>query len=307
MNLPSERSSAPGPRFTVAQHPIGTWRPPRVYVITWCGEIEQLWGTLLTFRTLRVGYPTAAVTVIDNASLEEARPAIERAAKDAGCEYVQRTTRAPHGAILGDVLARVDEPIVFVDPDVIFWESCEGWTFDRALIAGRLIPMREGRPGFFVLPRLHTSHLWITHPPLVREALLAQEHCFFPMSREFISYAFQQHVFKLGGPWLFVDTGAALYSYLANFAYAFGPRELDAYDHIWSGTHPRVHNESSHPAVLARRTVHEIARDGDYRSLRGVWRAQEQRFQAEARDFAMLAAAGAFAMPPPLACPENEG
>lgn len=306
MNLPSERS-APGPRFTVAQHPVGTWRPPRVYVITWCGEIEQLWGTLLTFRTLRDGYPTAAVTVIDNASVEEARAAIARAAKDAGCAYVQRTVRASHGAILGDVLARADEPIVFVDPDVIFWESCEGWTFDRALIAGRLIPMREASPGFFGLPRLHTSHLWITNPPLVREALLAQEQYFFPGSKMFISYAFGQQVFKVGGQWLFVDTAAVLYSCLANFACAFGPRELDAYDHIWSGTHPRAHNESSHPAVLARRTAHEIARDGDYRSLRGLWRAQEQRFQSEARDFATLAAAGAFALPPPLGRPENDG
>ncbi len=42
---------------------------PHVYILTWCKSLESLYGSLLVFQTLRVGFPTAPVYVFDNGSL----------------------------------------------------------------------------------------------------------------------------------------------------------------------------------------------------------------------------------------------
>jgi hypothetical protein len=279
--------------------PSNAGRPPRVHIITWCQAEEQLYGSLLIFKTLRVGFPTAPVVVIDNVSRPEFRPVIRRAARDAGCKYIQLTEAgASHADLLGEILGDADgtdrdDPLVFVDPDVMFWECCENWTFGDAMIAGRLIPPFEETPGFLCLPRLHTSFLWIPDPPFVR---LVLGH----LTRAYVGptcMPFSDYTFKIGAQWLHFDVGVGLYSWLADYAYIFGPRELDAYDHLFLGTHLCVdaltEDFLSSPTGERMRALvetHRIAQE-DYRRLRGLWRQQEQWFQSRAWDFQALAAA----------------
>ena len=61
----------------------------RVYILTHCKSLESLYGSVLVFQTLRVGFPTSPIHVFDNGSLPEAREAI----REAGIDPAQRSPR----------------------------------------------------------------------------------------------------------------------------------------------------------------------------------------------------------------------
>ncbi len=76
---------------------------PKVFIVTWCREAELLYGSLLIFKTLRAGFPTAEVVVIENASPPELRGPIYAAAEAAGCVVQQLEEEKPHWAIVEEV------------------------------------------------------------------------------------------------------------------------------------------------------------------------------------------------------------
>lgn len=246
--------------------------PIHVFILTHCRRAELFYGTSLIFRTLRVGFPNARVTVVDNASLPEVRAEIEGLARDSDCEFRQIDGPAiAHDAFLESTLASLAAggggPLVFLDPDLCLWRSCEDLEFG-ALLAGKLVAAHEDPVmQCVVLPRLHTSFLWIADSRSLQQEIdrLRRPHFDFR--------PFQPFSVKLGDAWIRYDTGGSLYAAVADRTHAFGGAELDRYDHIYCGAHFDLH--APHWTGELRELMHRIhgaARDGDLESLRGVWR-----------------------------------
>jgi hypothetical protein len=217
---------------------------------------------LRLFETLRQGFPTARVSVVDNNSCADAQSAIAAAA--AGVEgRVRRVTATMSDyTFLSDVILDPGNvgPTVIVDPAVVFWSRCEDWTFD-GLIAGRVIPQFFEAGGCISLPRLHPSFWWIPDLAALRDHILRA----FSSSRlgyldAFAPYLWRDRTSRL---WHRNDVGANLYASLRERACAFTTAELDAFD--------RPGLEAADPDTAC-----------DDRAIRGQWKAQDDYFRFRA-------------------------
>ena len=102
-----------------------------VVIQTYCEHPALAYGALMVFKTLRVGFPTAKILVIDNGSHLDVLPQIEKAALDVGCLF----TPAPRQHFLDFYRWVLFEQttmnsVVLLDPDVVFWNNVEHWIFD---------------------------------------------------------------------------------------------------------------------------------------------------------------------------------
>lgn len=247
---------------------------PHVYILTFCSRIELLYGATLTFKTLRVGFPNSPIHVADGASIPAARTEIQRAARNCGAEFMQFKRRVE----LYDFMRQAIElqqsgQAVFVDPDICFWECVEDWNF-QCLAAGRFIPRHHcDFSGCLTEPRLHTSFLWFPDVAKIRTVVrqLRQTHVGFEPLRNMRV--------PVRGTWHFFDNAAGLYSLCPDEMQHFTERQLDAYDHLFSGSFSdSVLKKLADDFAPVYRDIHKNAQR-DYRLLRGCWRAQERYFQ----------------------------
>ncbi|MES1213444.1 MAG: hypothetical protein ABUL64_02565 [Singulisphaera sp.] len=250
---------------------------PHVYLLTWCKDIDLLYGTTLTFKTLRRGFPTAPIHVVDAASLIAVRDQIGALAREVSAEFKQLRRHIELSQFIEAVLMRqATGSAVFVDPDVCFWQSIEDWTFD-GLAAGRLI--RKHHCEFtdcLTEPRLHTSLLWI---PDVAALLSAVAE-----TRQKLRYfqAFANAMVRTDGRWTHFDTAAGLYSAFPNRMVPFDDEHLDAYDHLFAGTYAdSVLKKVSPESRAMYERLHRAARE-DFRQLKGCWRNQDRYFESRA-------------------------
>lgn len=99
-------------------------KPPNrnidVYILTYCKDIQHLYGSTLIFKTLRTGFPTARITAVDNASVNEARKVISKCAEDTGCAYEQLQNEIQHHQFLEHIVTYSKGTVVFLDPDICF-------------------------------------------------------------------------------------------------------------------------------------------------------------------------------------------
>jgi hypothetical protein len=59
----------------------------KAFMAAWCEKPSDAANALLTFQTLRIGFPTAAITVIDNAtSIAEQ---VKACCRRNDCEYIR--------------------------------------------------------------------------------------------------------------------------------------------------------------------------------------------------------------------------
>jgi hypothetical protein len=248
----------------------------RVFILTYCRKPELLYGTALIFKTLRVGFPTAEVQVVDNSSLPGLVRSVIRAwAEQAGCSYRQldgpRAT-SHHLFLKRTILSDMGGTVIFLDPDVCFWENCENWSF-TGLVAGRRIPcFYDEFARCVTMPRLHTSFLWVEDVARLRERIVELQR------RHFDFDPFAPYMFPQGGRWHRFDACANLFAALEGEMHAFGEIELNAYDHLFCGSHLDQVLEMLDPADrTALRQLHSDVRK-DYRTLQGAWRRQEEYF-----------------------------
>ncbi len=247
-----------------------------VYVITYCSDPDYLNGTTLIFKTIRTGFPTARIHVIDNASIKKSREYIKQCADSVNATYSQLQEELEHWQILADLAHNIWEgTCILIDPDVCFWQNCEQWKFD-VLIAGRLIPrFHDDYSQCITEPRLHTSFLWVNDAEKLRKAI--KDIC----ERYYEFYPFLPFMYRdENGQWIRFDTGASLYAALINRMQGFTHAELRAYDHLFCGT-----NYKEVAAQLNNQTefidIHKQSIN-DYRKLRGIWKRQEEYFQSKA-------------------------
>lgn len=249
---------------------------PLVSILTFCPHPSLAYGTLLIFETLRVGFPSAQVEIFDNGSHPDVQARIANAADGVGAAFQAMSPRhyADHYEWL---LFRRDHdarPLVLLDPDVIFWESVEGWEFGEAVAAGRLIPQQKEGP-YDVLPRLHPSLFWVPDVGRLRSAWARRD----PADQ--VGDAIGGLSEAKDGRVLLHDTLEPLYTALRNQCVAFGERELDCYDHLFYGSHLPITAGCEHPGFEVIAEGHLAAAAGDLASIRGIWRAQERYFSSE--------------------------
>jgi len=249
-----------------------------VYILSYCRRIDLFYGTELIFKTLRVGFPNANVTVVDNASLPEARKKVARLARKSDCHFEQiKNPGIRHHEFLEQILRKVahsehaDRPLVFLDPDICLWKNCESFDFP-GLMAGKLIySYNDDIMECVMMSRLHTSFLWIPNPGKLWAEItrLRKKHFDF---QPFMSISV-----KMGKVWVRYDTGACLYHAIPNTMSAFTESKFDYFDHLYCGSHLDLLD----PVYAGNvgdfmRSIHDDAKKGNLKALKGIWRAQNR-------------------------------
>lgn len=247
-----------------------------VLVLTYCRNRELLYGTTLVFKTLRVGFPNARVTVVDNASLPEVRGELAQLARENDCLFRQiDSPGVAHDTFIEERLKLAGSntserrQTVFLDPDICLWRSCEDFEFD-GLIAGVFVeayddPMLK----CVTMPRLHSSFLWI---PAAGQLMSKIRNI---QRRHFDFRPFSTVSFKLGDVWIRYDTGASLYSAIPNQVSHFSEDHRDCFDHLYCGTHYDLwapHLGGQLRDLMGK--VHRHAKAGEIAPLKGIWREQ---------------------------------
>jgi hypothetical protein len=90
-------------------------------------------------------------------------------------------------------------------------------------------------------------------------------------------------MFKWLDDWYRLDTGAALYSTLNQSARPFDVTELNAYDHLFCGTHASLFTGATFPVeerYLQRFRESHVATQQNRDSLKGAWRWQQDLFES---------------------------
>lgn len=252
-----------------------------VFILTFCRNIELFYGTELIFKTLRVGFPNAKITVIDNASIPEARDKIESLAKKNEClfeqipgpgiqhhDYIQRTIRNTAND------KTVNGPLVFLDPDICLWECCEDFSFD-ALMAGRLFSrFYDYITKTITMPRPHTSFLWIPDAGKLWDEILKIQ------VNRFDFEPFTPFSFNMDGKWYRYDTGASLFTAIPQKISDFTEVHKNCYDHLFAGSHLDwlYHLYDAECQKMFSR-IHENAKAGNLQALKGIWKVQEEIFK----------------------------
>ena len=255
----------------------------KVIILTFCDDVKLIYGTLLVFNTLRIGFPTAEVLVFDNGSSPEALPQIEAAALAAECQFIPMP-RAPFvGFYKWAILEQVEfNSIVLLDPDIIFWKNVEDIKID-ALFSGRLMPEMLSQ-GITALPRIHPSFFRIPNVSLLRAAIQHTR-----------SNIVDQLFASVKGKEYFWDTLAMLHQVAPGTA--FTDDELDCYDHLFFGCHfPSVQNTLPKNSFIEQ--GHLAAITGDFEAIRGIWRGQEKDFSVHSMSKSVsILEQGLLAMP----------
>jgi hypothetical protein len=244
----------------------------KVFLLTYCKNSALAWSSTLTLDTLRIGFPDAEVFVVDNNSIPEVRPLIREKALGARCHYRELDTEIFHHDFIADTLRANDGCVIFLDPDLCFWESCEGWEI-ADLFGGRHLPaFYDEFSKTVTMERLHTSFLWIPDAAKLRERLEDMRSRFFEFE------PIRPFMFKHDKQWYRYDTTANLYAAFKSDTYSFRAGELSCYDHLFCGTHlneilPRMDRKSA--GELER--FHDTAKR-DIRQIKGTWRLQDIYF-----------------------------
>ncbi|MBI5115794.1 hypothetical protein HZA56_04930 [Candidatus Poribacteria bacterium] len=249
-----------------------------VFILTYCRNMDLFYGTELIFKSLRIGFPNAEVVVVDNSSLPEAREKIESLARGNDCRFQQLSGKGTqHHDFIQDTISGLANngaggSVVFLDPDICFWENCEDFEFD-GLVAGKLIqPFHDSVTKTRTMPRLHTSFLWIPDVRKLAEAIRKAR------VNHFDFHPFLPYSFVFNGKWYRYDTGASLYAAFSDRVSRFTEKHLNRYDHIFCGSHIdwllASYDSEIREFML---DVHERAKRGDIKSLRGIWRRQNER------------------------------
>jgi hypothetical protein len=247
----------------------------QVRILTFCGNREALYGAVMVFKTIRTGFPTAEILVLDNAG--KCASEIHKAATDAGCEYHRLETQIEHGDFIERAIRNASGPLAIVDSDVVFWKNVEDWTFGDALIAGRYIPKYfEMILGGISMARVHPSFYFI---PDAERLAGAMDGINIKTSGGFYFHPFHPTAVVVDGERHVYDTGACAYSLLRDGFAHFTPEHLDAYDHLACGANFDWARGYMDGGVLkAMDRVHKAAREGDLEKIRGFWRLQERFF-----------------------------
>lgn len=240
----------------------------RVFCITYCRNASLYYGTSLIFKTIRVGFPNAEITIIDNASVFGV-DTTRKLSESIGATFIPLSTARGHHNILADIIYSADVPTAIVDPDIIFWERADE---SKGILEGRLIPnFFDPSSGCHTYERLHTSFL--KFKPELRDIILGifADKCnwqpFIPIMLE------------VDGWWRRWDTMSGLYASIMHLTKPFSEDDLNKYDHLFYGSHIDWVSKKLGKWEGFFVALHEAARTGDLAALKGAWKLQDAFFK----------------------------
>lgn len=265
---------------------------PTVHILATCRKPELLPAMLMTFDTLRVGFPTADIVVWMNGLSPDHRKALLARCEDFVMRFEETNGRIQHAPWIEERVYREAQPFYICDTDCCFWRSVEDWTWDAPL-AGRYIPeFYDAWSSTWCQPRLHTSLMYID------PARIRQEIGYYYDSLPMVPFMERPNLFAshcvprkitegstTGEDWPFgywktetawFDTASMLYQVVKS--QAFNEDQLDCYDHVNAATWMDIIGEA-HPSL---RRDYELALK-DRTTLKGAWVRQNAFYEAASR------------------------
>lgn len=245
-----------------------------VYILATCRKEELLPYTLLIFKSIRVGFPTANIQVAGNALPEFALGQVIEACAASGCSFLNGSETIHHHFI-EDLLTTEYEPFILCDTDIHFFNNVEDWKFDTALAGFRIPEFFDEFTNAITRSRLHTSLLYID-PVKVREQVKAYESQFPSTPFNPLVNLIHPLCLPFNGRGYFHDTCSLVYHAIGGTA--FTDQQKDCYYHANFGCLEDI--------VLPRLTTTDYfkaMRDSILANPelgRGVWRMQEQHYES---------------------------
>lgn len=262
-----------------------TTTPPRAFILATCRNPDLFGATTLVFKSLRVGFPTARITVFDNANSELHRSELRELCRKNKTEFVHLPNRTIHHEWIEQLVTAAmadpdSEPFWLCDTDIMFWDSVEEFKF-TAPLAGRLIPKFNcDFTQCETAARIHPSLLYI-HPAKIGSAIdgWAFRHDSCDTDPLFAPKINLFHPVMLPHG-TFFDTCALLYQLTGGFA--FDKLILDRYDHLFCGTISDLVGPCLNDGKMQDRHADLIANP---EKMRGIWMAQDEYYRQHATSF----------------------
>lgn len=254
----------------------------RIFIMTYAPYHSLIPANLPALQTLRTGFPTANVTVVDNCSCSAAREIFRQLSTQHGYRYQELTTRTFHHIFQYDIVSQGHGKVIFIDPDVVFFENCEHLAVTQEalpIIRGRLIPAIFGttRPPLGLpVARAHTPRV---HPSF-----------FVVLDCQLLTYMTEFNDWLCGGsldtyPVKVEDTLCRLTEKMQPYIEPFTPDELDCFHHLggagWVTTHTAdvTRGDPMYPPEYCNCVQNfqklAVGPDGNYENLRGAWREHD--------------------------------
>ena len=245
----------------------------KVHILATCRKPELALFTELVFKTLRVGFPTAEITVHLNRNAVSNCPRLPKLCEKSKARCVNEDTI--HHEWIDVLIGTEAEPFWIVDTDIIFYDSFEVLDLRGEWLAGCRVPeWQDEFSGSLTRSRLHSSLLYI-NPSLVKEKLAAFKTV-LPTDSPFTPFYNPVYpvCLPMNGKMYFHDTMSLMYHAIGGRA--FTDAERDRYFHLNFGTIPDLvlpRLKDGGEMSAARRRVIENPELG-----RGAWRFQDEYF-----------------------------
>jgi len=204
----------------------------KVHILATCRKPELLPYTLLVFKTIRTGFPTADIFVTGNALDEDSYCAVADEVTKIGGR-LENGPATIHHKWLESLCHFETNKFVISDTDMIYYQSVEDWEFDTALAGWRIPEWDDEFSKCYTRSRLHTSLLFID-PEKVREKIGEWIEGITHTPFTPFTNLFYPVVFPLKGKNYFHDTCSLLYHAIGGTA--FTDKQLNSYFHANFGT-----------------------------------------------------------------------
>lgn len=209
-----------------------------VHILATCLDDSLMDATLLVFKTLRIGFPKANVTVWANGMSPENGVTLSKAATDNGCGVIP-VDRVSHDRWIESLLAKSPEPFWVLDTDVVFFDAFPQILFPGLFLSGRFEPaFVEPWTKTHRVARLHTCLLFMD-PDTIRAKMRAWMTRWHPKGFPFMPMAelIKQYYVPQGEdkPALFYDTCAGLWQALGGTP--FSDTQNSTFAHLHCGTY----------------------------------------------------------------------
>lgn len=236
----------------------------KIFITSYCDNLELEKAALLTLSTLRIGFPTVEdVTCLWAGGLESVREKAQAICEQNGIEFCSTVCDTNDKAYKRVIHGEYGE-VVLLDSDVIFWSECESFQPSEN-VAGRWIPGHFcSYTRSWTVQRVHPSFLWIKSVEKLRSDILTTN----PNNSRFTHYdpIAPVTVRSLGEGFYFYDTLANLPVPIQHF----DADMLDRYDHLFCGSFVNLVSPellATHKAIYANPLL-----------AKGIWRKQDEYF-----------------------------
>jgi hypothetical protein len=209
-----------------------------VFILATCLNHKMMDNTLMVFKTIRIGFPTADIKVCGNRLDQIAGKLVEEASLKVGAQF-DNFPEVAHGAWIESLLYNEREPFWICDTDITFHKPVEHW-FENSdkLFAGRYEPeFYEPWTQSQSVARLHPSLMWF-NPRMLRAAIRA-----WPSGDNQIMPTVEKNLIRwslvpVRGSFFLYDTCAGLHHALGGEL--FNREQNDCFTHRFCGTYSHI-------------------------------------------------------------------